>query len=213
MTPAVRTGIFLVKAQHVFLAPLIIFGIPMAGLGGQGVLAVLLVQFSGFLGEVFGRRRASTLASIALVSLIIWGKVESDLLRTTAQDTAVLVAELTIVLLLMEASRVIQRYEGEKESLKNKDDELSQRLRERLEAWTRGQLAGQTKIALAALTVSLGLVPFASLTSISTNQLYVSAGLVLVAIIMLVFLVTHRREPETRRALAKGEYFRGPKAS
>ena len=101
-----------------------------------------------------------------------------------------------MVLTFMEASSTILTFNREYSGLKEREDELSQIITSHLEAWLRSQLAGQGKLALAALGLSVVLLPIAGFTSIPSNQLVFSSTLALLAVIVLLFLITHKREPE-----------------
>jgi hypothetical protein len=157
------------------------------------VFAVSGVGLLGTLGkkEIFVRG-----ASLSLVGLVIGGKVGEDILGLAAPDTAVLLVQFVAVVFLMEASSVVLSFGGESAELAGKNDEFSVGLMSRLVEWTQGQLVGQARIMLVALGLSLVLLVVGGFSSVSINQLGFSAGLVLVVVGILLFLVTNRREPE-----------------
>jgi len=64
--------------------------------------------------------------------------------------------------------------------------------------WVKGQLSRQARLTIGALGLSLVLLVLGGFTSVSINQLAFSAVLVLLVVGALVFLITQRREPETR---------------
>ncbi len=156
----------------------------------------LLLAITGSAGVLTGSRRVTGLSSAALLSFLIWGKMATDLFKTSAPDSALFLAEFTLVLFLMEASSLILEFDKVEARLKTKDDELSQESRRRLAGWLRKQLSRQGKLALATIGLSVALLPLAGITSIPNNQLVLSSVLVLVVVVVLLFLVTQGREPE-----------------
>jgi len=190
----------LVRLHYLVLAPWVIIGIPSLVSSGLHVPTMLIVSAVGLLGmlgkeEIFARG-----ASVSLAGLIIGGKVVGDVLGSAAPDTAVLLVQFVAVIFFMEASRVVLSFDGESRELAGKYDELSMGLMRKLVEWTQGQLVGQARIMLVVLGLSLVLLLVGGFTSISINQLGFSAGLVLVVVGVLLFLVTNRREPEQRRS-------------
>jgi hypothetical protein len=186
----------LVRLHYLVLAPWVIFSIPSTVLDGLQVPVGLTVAGVGLSGMLGKREILARGASLSLFGLIIGGKVGGDVLGAIAPDTAVLLVQFAAVIFFMEASRVVLSFDGENSELAGKQDELSRSLMGNLVAWARGQLAGQARIILAALGLSLVLLVLGGFTSISVNQLGFSAGLVLVVVVVLLFLVTNRREPE-----------------
>ena len=130
--------------------------------------------------------------------LLVTGKVGTDLARAQSPDTAVLLLEFVTVIFFMEASRVVISYDKEAGELAGRTDELSQAAKGRLVIWVRGQLSRQARLIAGALGLSLVLLVLGGLTSVSINQLSFSAVLVLLVVGALLFLITQRREPETR---------------
>jgi hypothetical protein len=161
---------------------------------------MLIVSGVGLLGMLGKKEIFAKGASLSLVGLIIGGKVAGDVFGTVAPDTAVLLVQFVAVIFFMEASRVVLSFDGENRELAGKQDELSTGLMRRLIEWTRGQLVSQARIMLVALGLSLVLLLIGGFTSISINQLGFSAGLVLVVVGVLLFLVTNRREPEQKQS-------------
>ncbi len=190
----------LVRLHYLGLAPWVIFAIPSLGLFGLQVPVALIVAVVGLLGMVGRKLVLVRAASLSLVGLIIGGKVWGDVLGSAASDTAVLLVQFVAVIFFMEASRVVLLFDAEKGELARKHDEISTGLMRRLVEWTQGQLVGQARIMLVALGLSLVLLVVGGFSSVSINQLGFSAGLVLVVVGVLLFLVTNRREPERRPA-------------
>ena len=98
----------------------------------------------------------------------------------------------------MEANSVVATFYASHRGLGEKKDELSQVLEARLRLWLRNQLSRQGGIAIGSIGLSVVLLPLAGLTSISSSELSVTGALLFLAIVALLFLVTHRREPEGR---------------
>jgi len=140
----------------------------------------------------------TTIASVGLLALLVAGKVGTDLVKASAPDTAVLLLEFVAVIFFMEASRVVLSYDSEKSELAGRMDDMSNAARERLGMWATGQLSRQARLVAGALGLSLILLVLGGFTSVSINQLSFSAILVLLVVGALVFLITQRREPETR---------------
>ncbi len=187
------------RLNYLFTAPWITFSIPFEILPGQNLALSLTVVLIGTLGMTLGRKSIVTLASSILLTLLVFGKIASDVLKTSAPDTAVLLIQFITIIFLMEASKVIITFDRTYRDLSGRQDEVSGIVRERIISWTRGQLLRQTRLALATLGLSLGLILVGGFTSISVNQLFFSATLIIVTVAVLLFLLTHRREPGPER--------------
>ncbi len=187
------------RLNYLFTAPWITFSNPLEILPGQNLALTITVALIGTLGVTLGRKSLVTLASSILLTLLILGKIASDILKTPAPDTAVLLVQFIAIIFLMEASKVIITFDRTYRGLSARQDEVSRLIRERIISWTRGQLLRQTRLALATLGLSLGLIVVGGFTSISVNQLYFSATLIIVSVAVLLFLLTHRREPGPER--------------
>ena len=144
---------------------------------------------------ILEKQALATAASLSLLGLLIFGKAAGGVLKASPPDTAVLVVEFALVVFLLEASLVVSTFNREYSRLKAKQDELSSTLRMHLREWLGGQLSGQAKLSIVTLALSIGLLPVAGFTSIPSNQIIVSSTLALLAVLVLLFLVTHRREP------------------
>jgi len=191
-----RLAQLVVKLQYVFLSPLILLAVPVEALSGLQVPAILIVLLVGSLGMLRRNESFARGASLSLLVTVIGGKVSTDILGRVAPDTAGLLLEFVAVIFFMEAGKVVISFEVENRELAEKQDELSLSLAGKLALWAQGQLAGQARIATAASALSLGLLVLGGFSSISINQLAFSAALVLVAVGVLLFLLTDRREPE-----------------
>lgn len=168
-------------------------------LPGQNLALTIAVSVIGTLGVTLGRKLLVTLASSILLTLLVFGKIASDILKASAPDTAVLLLQFIAIIFLLEASKVIITFDTIYRDLSPRQDEVSGLVRERIISWTRGQLLRQTRLAVAILGLSLGLIVVGGFTSISVNQLYFSATLIIVSVAVLLFLLTHRREPGAER--------------
>jgi len=165
---------------------------------GLGVMIVLIVGAIGLAGIFARKQPLTTLASVTLLVLLVAGKVGTDLIGTSAPDTAVLLLQFIAIIFFMEASRVVLLFDNETRELGGRTDEVSQAIRKRLERWVTGQLETQARLVMGALGLSLVLLILGGFTSVSINQLAFSAILVLIIVGVLLFLITQRREPETR---------------
>jgi hypothetical protein len=184
-----------VKLHYLLLAPWIVFSVPVfLGLGSLIVFVILIV---GSFGMFTKRRKVASFASVALLATIVAGKVGTDLAGAAAPDTLVLLVQFVAVIFFMEASRVIHSFDRESDELGEKMDEVSQSVRKRLEVWVSGQLSAQARLIAGALGLSLLLLVVGGFTSISVNEPVVSALFVILAVVVLLFLITQRREPET----------------
>lgn len=163
----------------------------------QNVLVGVALGLVGLAGMLFWKRFLAMTASLTLLGMLIWGKAAGSILKLDTPDTAVLLTEFALIILLAEESLVVLTFHREHSNLKSRRDEYSQLLTQRLQGWLANQLSNQAKLALAGLGLSIGLVPIAGLTTISSDQLVFSATLALLAVVVLMFLVTHRREPES----------------
>ena len=127
--------------------------------------------------------------------LLVWGKASESILKTGAEDTAVLLVEFTMILFLMEASSTVLTFNRAFESLRDKDDEISRRQKGWLVSWLKSLLSRQGKVSLVATVLSIALLPLAGFTSISNTQLVVTATILFLAVVVLLFLLIYRREP------------------
>ncbi len=186
----------LVRLHYLYLSPLIAFAVPPTALLGESGSVALVVGLTGSAGMLLHQRRLAQLASMSLLGLLIWGKAATDILKSSPPDSAVLLAEFIAILFFMEASTVILTFDRVREGFKARNDEISKAQQAHLVKWVNSQVFRQGKLALATILLSVTLLTLAGATSISSNQLAFSGSLVLVAIIMLLFLVTYRREPE-----------------
>jgi len=190
-----------VRLHYLVLVPWIVLAIPSQVLLGLGILLVLVIMSVGLYGMLTKKQMSVTLASVALLLVLLAGKVGSDLARAPAPDTAVLLVQFVSVIFFMEASRVVLSFDRESSELDGRTDEGARAVIERSEKWVRGQLVGQARLSIGALGLSLVLLVLGGFTSVSINHLAFSAILVLVVVGVLLFLITQRREPETRSVM------------
>ncbi len=142
-----------------------------------------------------GKRKVASVASLSLLSLLVWEKTAGDLFGLAAPDTAVLMFQFMGVLFFMEASGVVLTFDGTNKVLGSKRDDISMAARERALEWTLGQLVELGKLTLAAVGLSLGLLVLGSVLNVSFNQIGFTAILVLGSAVAILFLLTNRREP------------------
>ena len=180
------------------MAPWIVFAFPSQIFLGLGTLIVIVIIVVGLVGTFAKRQVHATLASVTLLAFLVAGKARVDLTSAPSPDTLVLFLQFVAVIFFMEASRVILSFDKERSELAGKTDGMSQAISERLSTWVKGQLSRQARLTIGALGLSLVLLVLGGFTSVSINQLAFSAVLVLLVVGALVFLITQRREPETR---------------
>jgi hypothetical protein len=186
-----------VRLHYLLLAPWIVFSVPLEVLFGLGILIVLAIVITGLLGMFARRQGLASFASLALLVVIIAGKVGTDLVSAAAPDTLVFLVQFVAVLFFMEASRVVWSFDKEANELAGRTDDVSQAVRARLGMWVKGQLSRQARLMVGALGLSLVLLVLGGFTSVSIDQIAFSAILVVLAVGALLFLITQRREPET----------------
>lgn len=186
------------RLHYLLLAPWIVLSIPLEVLFGLGILIVFAIAIVGLLGMFSKRQKLASFASLALLATIIAGKVGTDLARLAAPDTLVLLVQFVAVIFFVEASRAVLSFDKESDELGEKEDEVSEAVRRRLDVWVGGQLSRQMRLIMGALGLSLLLLVLGGFASISLNEPVVSALLVMLVVVGLLFLITQRREPETR---------------
>lgn len=187
------------RVHYLFLAPWIVLAVPSRVFIGLGILIVLVVNVVGLAGTFGRKQRLSILSSAMLLALLVAGKVGTDLTTAPNPDTAILLLQFVAIMFFMEASRVVLSFDAEAGELEVRTDDMSKAIRERLGVWVKGQLGRQARLMMGALGLSLVLLVLGGFTSVSVNQLAFSAILVLLVVGALVFLITQRREPETRQ--------------
>ncbi len=186
----------LVRLHYAFLSPLVVLAVPPAALFQASALIVLVVAAVGLTGTISGRGYLASFASVSLLALLVWGKASETVLKIGSQDTAVLLIEFVLILFFMEASSAVIVFNKAYRGLRGKEDEISQKQRGWLVDWLRGLLSRQGKISLASAGLSIVLLPLAGFTSIRNTQLAFTATMLFIAVVVLLFLLTHRREPE-----------------
>ena len=199
LTLGVKAAVLIVKLHYLFLAPWIVLVVPSQVFLGLGILIVLIVGFLGLYGMSAKKQAFTILASVMLLVSLVAGKAGTDLTRASSPDTAVLLLQLVAILFFMEASRVVLSFDKEMGELAGRTDDMSQVVRCRLAMWVTGQLSRQARLMIGALGLSLVLLVLGGFTSVSINQPALSAILVLLVVGALLFVITQRREPETRQ--------------
>ena len=178
------------------LVPLMVLSLPSAAVLGQGVLITIVLVAAGSAGTMTRNASVASLASAALLGLLVWGRVASDLWGLGRFDTALLLLEFFGVILLMEASNAAIQFDLINRKLQGKDDNLTIVSRMRLIGWARSQFFSLGKLITGAFALTLSLLVVGDFVSVSINQVVFSATLVLVALAALLVLVTYGREPE-----------------
>lgn len=131
-----------------------------------------------------------------MLLLIIWGKIADDIYGLTEPDSALLLLQFMIVIFFLEASTTALTFDSTIKRLEGKDDETSASARLRVMEWARIQLFNLVKLTTAAFVLSLGLLVFGSIVSVSVNQIAFSGILVLASVVAIFILLTYGREPE-----------------
>ena len=185
--------------NHPFITAWIVSSVPPTAILHQSLPLAVAIALIGFGGMATGNRRATTLASACLLFLLIWSKAASDLYGLPSPDTALLLSQFMSALFLMEASNATLNLRKITRGLADKNDETSNAARTRIHEWFRAQLVGLGKMTLGGFALSLGLLVLGSAISVSINQIAFTGALVLVVVVSLLFLLTHRREPDTAR--------------
>jgi hypothetical protein len=194
------------KINHVFLVPWILLSIHPAALFQQQVLVIVVLTAVGLTGMLTGNRVAASSASASLLALIIWGKVAGDLYGLAAPDSALLLLQFMLVVLLIEASSTELAFDDTYRRLQDQKDEISAEARMLVIEWAKNQLLSIGRLTTAAFLLSLGLLVLGGLVSVSINQLAFSGTLVMAVVVALLILLTYRREPEEgkRRPVRSG---------
>ncbi len=196
---SLRTAGFLVKVHHLLIAPWVVFSVPPRTVLGLQAAAVILIVFAGLFGTLNRKKELISSASSGLIAVLVGGKIVADLDRLTPPDTAVLLSQFIVIIFLMEASFPVVEYELEMRSLRERDDELSLHMIDRVQKWFGNQLAADLRLGIACFVLSLALLTLGSFASIRVGQLALLALFLLAAVIALFILLTYHREPETVR--------------
>ncbi|HVH15953.1 MAG TPA: hypothetical protein VNA15_09595 [Candidatus Angelobacter sp.] len=183
------------KINYLLLAPWIILSLPPLAIGQQQILVTSLVATFGLMGMMLGNRSVVLSVSASLLLLIVWGKIVADIYGLPGPDSALLLLQFMLVIFLMEASTTALAFDGKIKELRGRDDDLSALAIKRVGEWARVQLFSLGKLTTAAFGLSLGLVIFGSLVSVSVDQLAFSGFLVLASVVAIFILLTYRREP------------------
>jgi hypothetical protein len=186
----------LLRINHVFLVPWIVLSLPRAALFQQQLVITPILLAIGLVGMVTRNRLASSSASVILLGLIVWGKVAVDLFSLPETDSALLLLQFMIVILLMEASNATISFDRAYRQVREKRDDISEQYRTELIVWARGNLKNIGALITVATGLSLILLVLGDLVSISTDQIALSGILVLVAVVALLVLLVYGREPE-----------------
>jgi hypothetical protein len=203
MNILLRVILPMLRINHAFLVPLILFSIPSAVLFQQQILLVAIISVVGLGGMLTTTPQAATAASASLLALIVWGKVASDLYGLPGPDSALLLLQFMLVILLMEASNAELVMDSNFNRLKGRYDVVSEGARMQVVEWTRSQLLNLGKLTTGAFFLSLVLLVLGSLASVSITQIAFTGGLVIAAVVALLILLVYRREPEEHKKTVK----------
>lgn len=168
---------------------------PPITIAQQQLLLIVLLVSLGLSGTFLKSQTLLSITYAMLILLLIWGKTIGDLLALHGPDTALFLVQFIVILFLYEVSVTTILFEQDKSLIKNRNDDLSSNARDQITRWYDSQVRLLGKMVLSALALSLGLVVFGGLVSVAFNQLAFAAILVVASVIVLLFLLTHRREP------------------
>ncbi len=177
------------------IVPWIVFSISANTVAQLQLPLTILIASIGLAGTFSGRRKLVALTYGLLVLLLIWSKTVGDFLRVPGPDTALFLFEFMMILFFLEVSNTTLVFESNYRMVKDLDDLLSNNARHQIVRWRNNQFLSIGKMTVAALGLSLGLLLLGGLFSVSVNQLAFASILVVVSVIVLFFLLTHRREP------------------
>ena len=184
------------RVNYVFLVPLVVLSLPSGAVLGQELLITFVLVAAGLAGTMTRNATVASLVSAALLGLLVWGRVASDLWGLGRFDTALLLLEFFAVISLTEASNTAIQFDLINRKLHGKDDDLTVLSRMRLMGWAKSQFFSIGKLITGAFALTLSLLVVGDIVSVSINQVVFSAILVLVAVAALLVLVTYGREPE-----------------
>jgi hypothetical protein len=196
----------ILRVNYAFLVPWIVLTLPSAALFQQQWYIMSILVIVGLSGMLLGIRRAASATSAALIVLIIWGKVATDLFALPGPDSAYLLLEFMAVIFLMEASNTTLTMTSALTKLTGKDDDISSAARIRLTRWMSAQLASLGKLVAGGFGLALGLLLIGGFVNVAFNQLAFSGVLVLAAVVAILILLTYRREPEERKSKSQFQF-------
>ncbi len=189
----------IIRINYAFLVPFVIFTLPEAALFQEEAIIALILILLGSAGTFTGNKFATFFASTSLLGIIVWGKVASDLYHLPGLDSALLLLEFMLVILLMELSNTAISFHKTYAQIQDRNDEISAEYRRGLIEWARIKFSNLATLIGLAFVLSLGLLVVGDLVSISVNQIAFSGILVMIAVVALLILLIHGREPEEKR--------------
>ncbi len=189
----------LIKVNPLLVVPWIVFSIPAITVAQQQLPLIIVFAGIGVTGTLFRQRTIISLGYALLVLLLVWGKAVGDVLSIPGPDTALFLFQFVAVLFFYEVSDVMLVFESHYRIVKDRNDEFSDSTRQHILAWCRNQFLALGRMTLAALGLSLGLLVLGAFASVAVNQLAFAAILVVGSVIVLLFLLTNRREPRAAK--------------
>lgn len=189
----------LVKVNLLLIVPWIVFSIPGITVAQQQLPLTIILAAIGLTGTLFRQRTIVSLTYAFLVLLLVWGKAIGDVLSIPGPDTALFLFQFVAVLFLYEISNVMVVFESHYRFVKDRSDEFSDGSKRHILEWCRNQFIALGRMTLTALALSLGLLVLGAFTSVAVNQLAFAAILVMASVIVLLFLLTNRREPRAAK--------------
>jgi hypothetical protein len=163
----------------------------------QQLPVIVLLTGLGLSGTFLRKHALLSITYAVLVLLSIWGKTVGDLFAVPGPDTALFLLQFIAILFLYEVSFATILFEQNNDRVKDRYDELSSNARDQITRWYASQIRFLGKMIVSALALSLGLVVLGGFVSVAFNQLAFAAVLVIGSVIVLLFLLTHLREPRS----------------
>lgn len=171
---------------------------PPATVVQQQLLLIAILVGLGLSGTFLKNQTILSLTYGVIILLFIWGKAAGDLFGVPGTDTALFLLQFIATLFLYEVSGATILFEQNKNMIKGRNDELSSNARDQITRWYSSQVQFLGKMVISALALSLGLLVLGGFVSVASNQLAFAAILVVASVIVLLFLLTNRREPRKR---------------
>lgn len=187
-----------VRLNLLLLTPFIVFSISPDAIFQQQLTLIVAIPTVGVVGMLARKKSLVLFSYCGLLFLTIWAKVAGDIYSLSSPDSALLLGEFMITIFLMEAALAALKFDQAREPLGSKTDDLSFRAQTQLNDWIMTQIFNLGRLTLTSFVLALGLLLVGTVVSVSFNQLAFSGALVLGIVVVLMFLLTYRREPEAR---------------
>lgn len=185
----------LAKISPLLIVPWTVLSIPPITVAQQQLLLIAILVGLGLYGTFLKNQTILSVTYALLVLLLIWGKTVGDLLAVPGSDTALFLLQFIVILFLYEVSGTTILFEQNNGMVEDRNDELSRNAKDQITRWYSNQVQFIGKMIISSLAISLGLLVLGGFVSVASNQLAFAAILVVSSVIVLLFLLTNRREP------------------